>query len=149
MHAVRRQAHAELYMGLVETGVGLLPAGGGCKEMTLRALDAAALSATQSRRLGGVRGRPAPEFRNHRHGQGFHLRAGGAALGICRTRDRVTMNRERLLTDAKALALRLADAGYAPPCRAPISRRRAKICWPRSSSAFISCARESSSAITM
>ena len=36
----RRQAHAELYMGLVETGVGLLPAGGGCKEMTLRALDA-------------------------------------------------------------------------------------------------------------
>jgi 3-hydroxyacyl-CoA dehydrogenase len=31
-----RQAHAELYMGLVETGVGLLPAGGGCKEMTLR-----------------------------------------------------------------------------------------------------------------
>ena len=37
LHAVRRQAHAELYMGLVETGVGLLPAGGGCKEMTLHA----------------------------------------------------------------------------------------------------------------
>ena len=35
----RRQVHAELYMGLVETGVGVLPAGGGCKEMTLRALD--------------------------------------------------------------------------------------------------------------
>ena len=34
-----RQAHAELYMGLVETGVGLVPGGGGCKEMTLRAID--------------------------------------------------------------------------------------------------------------
>ena len=43
LHGVRRQAHAELYMGLVETGVGLLPAGGGCKEMLLRALDAAGL----------------------------------------------------------------------------------------------------------
>ena len=39
MHAARRQAHAELYMGLVETGVGVVPAGGGCKEMLLRALD--------------------------------------------------------------------------------------------------------------
>src|SRR5579863_5357849 len=37
MQGARRQAHAELYMGLVETGVGLLPAGGGCKEMTLKA----------------------------------------------------------------------------------------------------------------
>ena len=42
MHGARRQAHAELYMGLVETGVGVLPAGGGCKEMLLRALDVVA-----------------------------------------------------------------------------------------------------------
>ena len=41
LHAPVRQPHAELYMGLVETGVGLLPAGGGCKEMLLRSLDAA------------------------------------------------------------------------------------------------------------
>ena len=41
LHAPVRQSHAELYMGLVETGVGLLPAGGGCKEMLLRSLDAA------------------------------------------------------------------------------------------------------------
>jgi 3-hydroxyacyl-CoA dehydrogenase len=40
LHAAARQAHAELYMGLVETGVGLIPAGGGCKEMLLQALDA-------------------------------------------------------------------------------------------------------------
>ena len=37
-----RQPHAELYMGLVEVGVGLLPGGGGCKEMLLRAVDSAA-----------------------------------------------------------------------------------------------------------
>ena len=42
LHAAARQPHAELYMGLVEVGVGLLPGGGGCKEMTVRALDAAA-----------------------------------------------------------------------------------------------------------
>ena len=42
MHGARRQAHAELYMGLVETGVGVVPAGGGCKEMLLRALDVVA-----------------------------------------------------------------------------------------------------------
>jgi 3-hydroxyacyl-CoA dehydrogenase len=42
IHAARRQAHAELYMGLVETGVGVVPAGGGCKEMLLRELDVVA-----------------------------------------------------------------------------------------------------------
>src|SRR5271168_922172 len=42
LHAVRRQPHAELYTGLVETGVGLLPGGGGTKEMALRAIDEAA-----------------------------------------------------------------------------------------------------------
>src|SRR2546429_1067216 len=42
LHAAKRQPHAELYMGLVEVGVGLLPGGGGCKEMLLRAVDTAA-----------------------------------------------------------------------------------------------------------
>src|ERR1022692_1483099 len=46
IHGARRQAHAELYMGLVETGVGVVPAGGGCKEMLLRALDVAAVHGT-------------------------------------------------------------------------------------------------------
>src|SRR5271165_5446842 len=41
LHAAARQPHAELYMGLVEVGVGLLPGGGGCKEMLLRAVDGA------------------------------------------------------------------------------------------------------------
>ena len=42
LHAAARQPHAELYIGLVEIGVGLLPGGGGCKEMLLRAVDSAA-----------------------------------------------------------------------------------------------------------
>ncbi len=41
LHAAARQPHAELYTGLVEVGVGLLPGGGGCKEMLLRAVDEA------------------------------------------------------------------------------------------------------------
>src|SRR5436305_11665075 len=41
LHAAARQPHAELYMGLVEVGVGLLPGGGGCREMLLRAIDSA------------------------------------------------------------------------------------------------------------
>ncbi len=40
LHAAARQPHAELYMGLVETGVGLIPGGGGCKEMLLRSIEA-------------------------------------------------------------------------------------------------------------
>src|SRR5207302_9219980 len=40
-HGAARQPHAELYMGLVEVGVGLWPGGGGCKEMLLRAVDTA------------------------------------------------------------------------------------------------------------
>src|SRR5438132_12104315 len=44
LHAAARQPHAELYTGLVEVGVGLLPGGGGCKEMLLRAIDSAAAS---------------------------------------------------------------------------------------------------------
>ena len=42
LHAAARQPHAELYMGLVETGVGLIPAGGGCKEMTIKSIEAGA-----------------------------------------------------------------------------------------------------------
>src|SRR5437762_6815752 len=41
LHSAARQPHAELYTGLVEVGVGLLPGGGGCKEMLLRAVDGA------------------------------------------------------------------------------------------------------------
>jgi 3-hydroxyacyl-CoA dehydrogenase len=95
LHAARCQASAELYMGLVEVGVGLIPAGGGCKELLLRLknpqkvfelVGMAKVSAS------------AEDARN---------------LGLLNKADVVTMNQERLLADAKALALSLV-ANYAP-----------------------------------
>ena len=116
MHAARRQSYAETYMGLVETGVGLLPAGGGCKEMTLRAIDAAA-----SVREGG-RNESVELLESLR--RNFETvamaKVSTSAMearnyGILSPRDRITMNRERLLLDAKELARDVAHAGYAPP----------------------------------
>jgi 3-hydroxyacyl-CoA dehydrogenase len=106
LHAVRRQVHAELYMGLVETGVGLLPGGGGCKEMLLRAIDAA----------GSLQ-----EIALRRHFESIAMaKVSTSALEARRfdfleAGDRITMNRERLLNDAKQFARDIAAAGYAPP----------------------------------
>jgi 3-hydroxyacyl-CoA dehydrogenase len=98
--AVRRQAHAELYMGLVETGVGLLPAGGGSKEMTLQSTDEQALRRHFETVAMAKVSTSALEARR---------------LNFLAPGDRITMNRERLLLDAKHLARSIADAGYAPP----------------------------------
>lgn len=98
--SVRRQAHAELYMGLVETGVGLLPAGGGCKEMALRCHDEHEL-----RR----------QFETVAMAKVSTSAVEAERLGFISKGDRITMNRERLLFDAKQFARSIADAGYAPP----------------------------------
>jgi 3-hydroxyacyl-CoA dehydrogenase len=103
MHSAHRQVHAELYMGLVETGVGLLPGGGGCKEMTLRAEAAGTPEAL----------RKAFETAAMAKVSTSALEARG--LGFLGEADRITMNRERLLMDAKHLARAVADGGYAPP----------------------------------
>ena len=116
MHGARRQAHAELYMGLVEAGVGLIPAGGGTKEMALRAIDAAAAV-----RNGG-RAETVELFDAMR--RVFETVAMAKAstsavearrLGLIGEADAITMNRERLLCDAKQLALAMADSGYRAP----------------------------------
>jgi 3-hydroxyacyl-CoA dehydrogenase len=116
LHAAARQPHAELYMGLVEVGVGLLPGGGGCKEMLLRALDSAGAI-----RPGG-RGESVEMMEAMK--QAFEtiaiakvstsaLEARG--LGFLSRADRITMNRDRVLSDAKSRALELVRAGYEPP----------------------------------
>lgn len=116
MHAASRQSHIELYMGLVETSVGLLPAGGGCKEMTLRAVDTAH-SIRVGQRSDSVEMNDA--VRNAFETVAMAKVSGSAVearkLQLLRDSDGITMNRERLLLDTKSEALRLADAGFTPP----------------------------------
>ncbi len=116
LHAAARQPHAELYCGLVEVGVGLLPGGGGCKEMTLRAVD------------------KAQHIRPHGRGESVEMMEAmkqafetvamakvsmsaveARNLGFLSSGDDITMNRERVLTDAKERALELAREGYQAP----------------------------------
>jgi 3-hydroxyacyl-CoA dehydrogenase len=116
LHSAARQPHAELYMGMVEVGVGLLPGGGGCKEMLLRAADSA-----ESIRPGG-RGESIELMEAMK--RAFEIVATAKVstsaheargLGFLSHSDEITMNRERVLSDAKARALELVRAGYEPP----------------------------------
>jgi 3-hydroxyacyl-CoA dehydrogenase len=121
LHAASRQPHAELYTGLVEVGVGLLPGGGGCKEMLLRTVDgaAAARGGTISgdalvgsvEMLEGMK-RAFQTIATAKVATSAHE---ARALGFLTDSDRITMNRERVLSDAKARALDLVRAGYEPP----------------------------------
>jgi 3-hydroxyacyl-CoA dehydrogenase len=123
LHAARRQPHAETYIGLVEAGVGLIPGGGGTKEMLLRALDSAAALAP-----------PDPKDPPSRFAQSAEVAtalkrtietiamakvstsaAEARGPGLLAPSDRTTLNRERLLLDAKEQAQSLAEAGYAAP----------------------------------
>ena len=111
LHGDRVQAAAETYMGQVEVGVGLIPAGGGTKELLVRSIG---------RRLKDVDD-PLPFVRPVFELIGFAKVSTSAAdakrLGLLRTVDQITMNRERVLADAKALALDLTRTGYQPPPR--------------------------------
>jgi 3-hydroxyacyl-CoA dehydrogenase len=122
LHAAARQPHAELYTGLVEIGVGLLPGGGGCKEMLLRAVDAAAESrgkASPEAIAGSVEMMEAMKraFETIATAKVATSAHEARALGFLNDSDRITMNRERVLTDAKNGALELVRAGYEPPVR--------------------------------
>ena len=116
LHAAARQPHAELYMGLVEVGVGLLPGGGGCKEMLLRAVDSAASIRPDGRgesvELMEAMKKAFETIATAKVSTSAHEARG---LGFLSSADRITMNRERILSDAKARALELASAGYEPP----------------------------------
>ena len=120
LHAAARQPHAELYTGLVEVGVGLLPGGGGCKEMLLRAVDSAAASrgkASGEALAGSVEMLEAMKkafeaIATAKVATSAHEARG---LGFLSDSDRISMNRERVLSDAKARALELVRGGYEPP----------------------------------
>ncbi len=116
LHGALRQPHAELYMGLVEVGVGLLPGGGGCKEMTLRAVDAAR-SIRPDGRGESVETMEAMKraFETIAMGKVSTSAEEARAYGFISSGDEITMNRERVLTDAKARALELVRSGYKAP----------------------------------
>jgi 3-hydroxyacyl-CoA dehydrogenase len=120
LHAAARQPHAELYTGLVEVGVGLLPGGGGCKEMLLRAVDNAAASRGKSSGealAGSVEMMEALRraFETIATAKVATSAHEARELGFLADSDRITMNRERVLSDAKARALELFRAEYEPP----------------------------------
>ena len=115
LHAAARQPHAELYMGLVEVGVGLLPGGGGCKEMTVRALDAASSIRGDGRESVELMEAMKKAFENVALAKVSTSAYEARGLGFLSRGDQVTMNRERVLTDAKSKALELARAGYQAP----------------------------------
>ena len=109
LHGDRIQAAAETYIGLVEVGVGLIPAGGGTKEMTARA-------ATQ-RAAGSTDLLPPIQQAFETIGFGKVSTSGPDArrLGYLQPTDGITMNRDRLIADAKARALQRVADGYQPP----------------------------------
>jgi len=116
LHGAARQPHAELYMGFAEAGVGLLPAGGGCKEMLLRAVEVA-VNLPVERRAGSIEFSEAIKRAFETIGLAKISTSAEEArsLGLLSSSDRVTMNRERVLADAKSRVLELARAGYTPP----------------------------------
>jgi 3-hydroxyacyl-CoA dehydrogenase len=116
LHAPARQPHAELYTGLVEVGVGLLPGGGGCKEMLLRAIDSASSIRPDGRgesvELIEAMKKAFETIAMAKVATSAHE---ARVLGFLTDADGITMNRDRILTDAKTRALELVRGGYEPP----------------------------------
>jgi 3-hydroxyacyl-CoA dehydrogenase len=108
LHAAHVQAAAECYVGLVEVGVGLVPAGAGTKEMLARAVEPLAPGADLLPAVQRV-------FETIGFGKVSTSGPDAKALGYLRPSDGITMNRERLIADAKVRALALAQEGYHPP----------------------------------
>jgi 3-hydroxyacyl-CoA dehydrogenase len=111
LHADRVRAASETYIGLVEVGVGLIPAGGGTKEMTLRALDAIPKGVDDAD--------PFPYLKRTFETIAMAKVATSAeearSLGFLGADDSISMNRDRLIADAKQEVLSLAATGYVEP----------------------------------
>ena len=110
LHGDRMRAAAETYIGLVEVGVGVIPAGGGTKEMTLRAMDAAKRTPDAD---------PLAFLKKTFELLGMGKVATSAqeakAWGFLRDVDSISMNGDRLIADAKQEVLNLDASGYTQP----------------------------------
>ena len=111
--ADRIVAHAELYMGLVEIGVGLLPGGGGCKNLWKKAVNSIP-SHVKDVDLSKFF---IPTFMNIATAKVSMSAAQARAAGFLGPQDRIVFNRDLLIGEAKKEVLRMADAGYAPPAK--------------------------------
>src|SRR6185295_19765974 len=113
LHCDAVQAHAESYIGLVEAGVGIVPGWGGCKELVMRR------QASGEAPFGPM---PPVTKSFETIAMATVARSAEQAKGLMflRRGDGITMNRDRLLADAKAKALKFTE-NYSPPERARIA----------------------------
>jgi len=109
LHAAKTHAAAEAYIGLVETGVGLIPGGGGTKEMLIRGNERAG-SGEDLDFFHALR----PIFENIAMAKVGTSAEEGRELGYLRREDAVSLNRDRVVADAKQTALGLARSGWKP-----------------------------------
>jgi 3-hydroxyacyl-CoA dehydrogenase len=111
LHGDRVRAAAETYIGLVEVGVGLIPAGGGTKEMLVRALDAIPRGATDADPFPFVK----RAFETIAMAKVATSAEEARSLGFLAADDSISMNRDRLIADAKQEVLSLSATGYTQP----------------------------------
>lgn len=116
LHGARIHATGESYIGLVETGVGLIPGGGGTKEMLIRANEHAASAGDSLDLFHALK----PVFENIALAKVSTSGEEARSLGYLRAADLVSMNRDRQVADAKRTALAMVRAGYHPPAPAEI-----------------------------
>lgn len=114
--ADRIVAHADLYMGLVEIGVGVLPAGGGCLNLWKKFLATVPEAVTDM----DLAKLFVPCFMNIGMAKVSMSAAEARANGFLGPNDRIVFNRDRLIGEAKKEVLRMADGGYTPPFRRKI-----------------------------
>ncbi|MFT7308675.1 MAG: 3-hydroxyacyl-CoA dehydrogenase [Spirosomataceae bacterium] len=111
LHADKVVAAAETYMGLVELGVGLIPAGGGTKEMAVRCSDTYQAGDPELNILQAA-------FMNIAQAKVSASAQEAMDMGYLKAgRDQIVLNRSRLIAEAKQAAVELAENGYTPPIR--------------------------------
>ena len=111
--ADRIVAHAELYMGLVEIGVGLLPAGGGCMNLWKKLISSVPEAVTDVDLAKFF----VPAFMAIAMAKVSTSAAEARANGFLGPRDRIVFNRDYLIGEAKKEVLKMLDEGYAPPVK--------------------------------
>jgi len=112
----RTVAHAELYMGLVEIGVGLLPAGGGCLNLWRKFLASVPAAVTDLDLAKFF----IPVFMSIAMAKVSMSAAEARANGFLGPNDRIVLNRDHLIGEAKKEVLKMLDDGYAPPVKGRI-----------------------------